>query len=191
MPLHSHDQNPSASLFSPFRLLANGNTLSLASVNVFSPDSTGTGTRQIFTITSCGNVARCGTEHIFYGQDGDIGLADNVDYKLDTVAADGVKSMFITHMHQLTAVPFVEGFQSLIIKPQPANPAFGGTISSVRVIDAGLHSIIPMILDADGAPVGGMEPPETPENVRVLLVATHGYIMDRGNLAPNFGFSDR
>lgn len=190
MPLHSHDQSPSASLFSPFRLLANGNTLSLGSVNVFSPDTTGTGSRQIFTITSCGNVARCGTEHIFYGQDGDIGVADNVDYKLDTVSADGVKSMFITHMHQLTAVPFVEGYQSLIVKPQPANFMFGGTISSVRVIDAGLHSIIPMITDADGAPVGG-EPPENPENVRILLVVTHGYVMSGGNLSPNFTFSDR
>ena len=136
-------------------------------------------------------MARGGTEHIFYGQDGDIGIADNVDYKLDTVAADGVKSMFITHMHQLSAVPFVEGYQSLIVKPQPANFMFGGTISSVRVIDAGLHSIIPQILDADGAPVGGGEPPETPENVRILLVVTHGYVMDRGNLAPNFTFADR
>ncbi|MBL98034.1 MAG: hypothetical protein CMF52_09475 [Legionellales bacterium] len=190
MTLHSHDQSPSASLFSPFRLLANTNTLSLATVNVFSPDTTATGAPQIFTINSCGNVGRCGTEHIFYGQDGDVGINDNVDYKLDTVSADGVKSMFISHMHQLTfPSPIVIGYQSLIVKPQPANLTFG--TSTVRVIDTGHHLIQAMINDANGDPA--FPPSESPENIRVLLVVSHGHILDRasGDLVPNFSFSSR
>lgn len=189
MEKFKHDQTPgSGTPFSPFRILANNDTISTHDVNVFSPDTTAIGMMTI-TINSVGNPGNAGKEILFYGQDGVFNTHDNVIYSLDTLATDGVRSAFIGHMHNLevgTGAPTV-CFQSIVVKPMDAN---SHAPSVVRVIDTGIHSIIPAVLDINGGIVG-TPPEDTPENVRILLVNGWNYVDDRGRFYPNFSFSSR
>ena len=185
-----HDQTPgSGTPFSPFRILSNLDIIETGSVNVFSPDTTSTGMTMDITINSCGNVLEAGKEIIFYGQSGDVGLADVVVYTLDTLATDGVRSAFIGHMHALNiggAGGMTTCFDSLVIQPMDA--FFLGTPSVVRVIDTGVHNISPAIISAQGEPSHFAE---EPEDVRILLVVDYTYFDNRGRLTPNFSFGLR
>lgn len=198
-PLFKHDENPTTTLFSPFRKLVDGDTIEIGlsgsgkDVSVFTPTiTTGGASVNIDTITATHIGSQEGREYIFFGQYGRIGRTNVTKYLMDTQSAMGFKTMFVHTMGDVNPMTVgasggtvTTGFNSLFVLPMEQ---FGGS-HMVRVIDAGMHSCRPLIFDPDGE-----EPiiPEEAELVKILIVTSNSYIYnpeDRRNpFMTNYSF---
>ena len=191
-PLFKHDELPVAHGFSPFRLLADGDTIEIGvssggtndkDVSVFTPASTADGSAGIDVITA-NNIGsgstNTGREYIFYGQLGEFDATNLTKYKLDTASATGMKTFWIRHMSQVVIGGFTPVGSELFV--------IGLTSpSNVRVLDAGIHNIKPVDLSAEEP-----EPPEDAENCRLLLIEDYKFRFDKsGAIIPNFGFTTK
>jgi len=182
-PLFRHDQAPTANNFSPFRLLANGDTIQLGlstgsgkNTSVFTPQ-TDTNNPVIVNIDAIGAVGtNTGREYIFYGQSRV--AADSTNYVTIPLSATGAYPTY-----------FVESMRDV---PVGGGVFFGMTllqifsgdgVNNVRVIDAGEHQVM------NGSQVGGHPDgePENPSTVRILLIADYQLLDDgRGRFIPNY-----
>jgi hypothetical protein len=185
-PLFKHDQLPVAHGFTPFRLLQNGDAIELGvvsggddnkDVSVFTPEDSDSADILV-GITAIGTVAaNTGREYIFYGQS---------DRMMATQYIGGA----------ITAVPiyFVESMRDVILASS-GSPFYGTHIleiipmwgaNCVRVIDAGVHSVLNASRD------GGVEEPEEPSDVRILLIDDYKLYVDiSGGVAmPNYRLRD-
>ena len=188
-PLFRHDQNPSANNFSPFRLLQNGDNIELGAgggahgvtddgkdVSVFTPATDELNPVNI-DITAIGTAAtNTGREYIFYSQGRR--AADVVTYSTAAVTS-AYPTYFVDTMRDVpqlpplgTGNPFF-GMTLLMINP-------GDGVNNVRVIDAGEHQVM------NASPLGGVEEPENPSTVRILLLVDYQLSEDRGRFTPNY-----
>jgi len=182
-PLFKHDEQPSANNFSPFRLLANGDTIQLGlstgsgkDVSVFTPQ-TDTNNPVIVNIDAIGAVGtNTGREYIFYGQGR--GAADSTGYVTTPLSTTGsYPTYFVASMRD---VPVGSG----VFLGNSLMQVFSGDgVNNVRVIDAGEHSVL------NGSQVGGHPSgePENPSTVRILLLVDYQLLDDgRGRFTPNY-----
>ena len=185
-PLFRHDQAPTTNNFSPFRLLVNGETIELGAAGSAHGQPTDNKNVSVFTpitdeedfvmigIKAIGNVAtNTGREYIFYGPGRR--AADATAYAtLPLSTTGGYPTYFVESMRD---VPVGSGifFGATLMQVFPSDG-----VNNVRVIDAGEHQVL------NGSQVGGTEEPEEASTVRILLLADHQLIDNRGRFAPNY-----
>ena len=142
-PLFKHDELPVENGFSPFRLLANGDTIEIGvsagatdnkDVSVFTPADNEIGS-SVITATHIGSVAsNTGREYLFYGQGR---RGSTTKYKAQSSSGGGGFPqpifVFINSMRELSGFfPPVNDTLTIV------NNSEGG-INNVRVVDAGEH----------------------------------------------------
>lgn len=183
-PLFRHDEAPSANNFSPFRLLATGDTIELGAgtgvggekdVSVFTPATDENNPHNV-DITAIGTVGtNTGREYIFYGQGSR--AADVITYSTAPMTSGGYPTYFVETMRDVpvgTGVPF---FGNTLLQLNP-----GDGVNNVRVIDAGEHQVLNA---SQVGPTPGE--PEGDTTVRILLIADFQFIDDgRGRMTANY-----
>ncbi len=202
-PLFKHDEQPSANNFSPFRKLQDGDTIEIGvstggthdkDVSVFTPKTTNDSSpaTDVITANRIGAVGtNTGREYIFYGQVGNYEFTNITKYKLDmTSNMGGVATYFVRSMSVVNAGGGgITPVSSEIIIIGLEN------VSNVRVLDAGVHDILPLDLS--------QEEPEVPDEgedgdpCRLLLICDHQVhliqnpITKEPQLIPNYGFTTK
>jgi len=199
-PLFAHDEAPSANNFSPFRLLADGDTIEIGvssggtndkDVSVFTPTTTNgfsPGT-DVITADRIGAVGtNTGREYIFYGQVGKYDSTNLTKYRLNMASnMGGVPTFFVRSM---SVVSVTVG----VITPVSSEIIIVGleNTTNVRVLDAGTHTITPVDLSEEEP-----EPASSPLTCRLLLICDHQVhlvqnpVTKEPQLLPNYGFTTK